>query len=76
MTKLTQYTKQFVRYLRHNKAVSALEYAILVGAIAIAVVVALNQFGGNIKQSIQNIGTQVENKVGQTKLKNISPQTN
>ena len=33
MTTITRYTKGFVRYLRNNRAVSALEYAILVGII-------------------------------------------
>ena len=33
---ITHYTKQFVHYLRHNRAVSALEYAILVGVVASA----------------------------------------
>ena len=32
MTTITRYTKGFVRYLRNNRAVSALEYAILVGS--------------------------------------------
>ena len=47
---ITQYTKKFVRYLRNTKAVSALEYAILVGVIAVAIsAVAVTAFSGNIK---------------------------
>ena len=41
---LTRYTKKFAHYLRNNKAVSALEYAILVGIIAIAISAALVTF--------------------------------
>ena len=41
MTTLARYTKKFAHYLRHNRAVSALEYAILVGAIAVAMAAAL-----------------------------------
>ena len=37
MTTITRYTKGFVHYLRNNHAVSALEYAILVGVIAVAI---------------------------------------
>ena len=37
MITITRYTKQFVRYLRTIRAVSALEYAILVGIIAVAI---------------------------------------
>ena len=34
---ITQYTKKFVGYIRNTKAVSALEYAILIGIIATAI---------------------------------------
>ena len=61
MHTITRYTKEFAHYLRNNRAVSALEYAILVGAIAIAiaVVVGLNAFSTNIKQAMNNIGQQI-----------------
>ena len=48
MTTITRHTKGFVRYLRNNRAVSALEYAILVGIIAVAISAALVTFSGNI----------------------------
>ena len=48
MTTITRYTKGFVRYLRTNHAVSALEYAILVGIIAVAISAALVTFSTNI----------------------------
>ena len=59
MTTVTHYTKKFIHYLRHNRAVSALEYAILVGAIAVAMGTALATFSGNIKTALDNIGKTV-----------------
>ena len=59
MTTITRYTKGFVRYLRNNHAVSALEYAILVGIIAVALSAALVTFSGNIKTAIGTVGTAV-----------------
>ena len=52
MTTITRYTKGFVRYLRNNRAVSALEYAILVGIIAVAISAALVAFAPNITKAI------------------------
>ena len=60
MTTLTQYTKKFVHYLRHNHAVSALEYAILVGVIAVAIATALATFGGSIQTGMGVIGDKVK----------------
>ncbi len=59
MTTITRYTKGFVRYLRTNRAVSALEYAILVGIIAVAISAALVTFSGNITTALTTIGTKV-----------------
>ena len=53
---LTHKSRRFRRFLRANKAVSALEYAILVGVIAVAVSAAIVTFGGNIKGVITSIG--------------------
>lgn len=47
------------RFLRVGEAVSALEYAILVGVIAVAVAAALVTFGGNITTAMNKIGSQV-----------------
>ncbi len=59
MTTITHYTKKFVHYLRNNRAVSALEYAILVGVIAVAIAAALATFGTSLTTGIGAIGTQV-----------------
>ena len=60
MTTITYYTKKFVHYLRHNRAVSALEYAILVGAIAVAMGTALAAFSTQITNALDNIGKAIE----------------
>ena len=52
-------SRRFRRFARANEAVSALEYAILVGVIAVAVGAALVAFGGNVKTAISTIGGKV-----------------
>ena len=47
------------RFARANEAVSALEYAILVGVVAVGVGAAVNTFSGNITDAFQNIGGQI-----------------
>ena len=54
----------FRRFIRANEAVSALEYAILVGVIAVAVGAAIFTFGGNIKTAIEGIGTDIASTRG------------
>ena len=61
---LTHKSRRFRRFLRANKAVSALEYAILVGVIAVAVGAAIFSFGDNIKTAIGAIGTDVAATTG------------
>ena len=53
-------SRRFRRFAKANEAVSALEYAILVGVITIAVGAALVTFSGNIKTAISKIGAGVE----------------
>ena len=52
-------SRRFRRFLRANKAVSALEYAMLVGIIAVAVGAAIAIFGGDVDTAIQAIGDRV-----------------
>ena len=59
MLTITRYTKQFVRYLRNTKAVSALEYAILVGVIAVGIAAAINTFSDSIETLMGTIGTEI-----------------
>ena len=57
-------SRRFRRFPKANEAVSALEYAILVGVITIGVGVALVTFSGNIKDAITAIGTDVKKVSG------------
>ena len=52
--------RRFARFFRAKEAVSALEYAILVGVIAVGIGSALVAFRGQIEVAITEIG----NKVG------------
>ena len=49
------------RFARANKAVSALEYAILVGVIAVGMAAALATFESEITEAITRIGGIVDN---------------
>ena len=52
-------SRRFRRFLRANEAVSALEYAILVGVITVAIGAALAAFSGKIGEVFTAIGTNV-----------------
>ena len=49
------YAKTVRRYLRNTKAVSALEYAMLVGAVALGLGAAVFQFRENIVDSLETL---------------------
>ena len=49
-------SRRFRRFLGADEAVSALEYAILVGVIAVAIAAALAIFGADLSTGIQSIG--------------------
>ena len=48
-----------VRYLRDTRAVSALEYAIVVGVIATVIAAAVVTLGGNLSGALATIGAEV-----------------
>ena len=52
------------RFLRDNKAVSALEYAILVGVIAVGIGGALVAFEGQIETALTNSGNKIKTIAG------------
>ena len=62
MTKQTtkHKSRRFRRFLQANEAVSALEYAILVGVIAVAVGAAIVAFSGDLTTAMGNIGEAVK----------------
>ena len=47
------------KYVRSTRAVSALEYALLVGVIAVAISAAMLTFSGNITSALTTIGGKV-----------------
>ena len=62
--KLHYLARRFRRFMRVRDAVSALEYAILVGVIAVGIGGALVLFKGNITQAIDDIGDVVSDMPG------------
>ena len=71
MQTILRYAKEFVRYVRANSAVSALEYAILIGIIAVAITAALVTFSGDMKTAIEAVGNKVA--VGGANVGQIGP---
>ena len=47
--KTKHHSRRFRRFLRANEAVSALEYAILVGVVAVAIAAALATFSDRVR---------------------------
>ena len=63
---MKQSIRSFIRFVRQTRAVSALEYAILVGIIAVGG--ALATFGTNITTALNTVSTSVgATKVGVVK---------
>ena len=60
MTKFGYYTKRFVRYVRNTRAVSALEYAILVGVVTATMGGVVYTFSNSIDTALQSIGNKLE----------------
>lgn len=46
--------------MRNSKAVTALEYGILTGVIAVGTGIAIEAFTGSVSTALQSIGTQIE----------------
>ena len=61
------------RFCKAREAVSALEYAILVGVIVAAVAGALIAFSGNINTAVTGIGTKVQTGAGTAKTVDLDP---
>ena len=55
MTKRQRITGRARGFLRSTRAVSALEYAILVGVIVVGVAGALSTFGDDIKTALETV---------------------
>ena len=64
-TRTKKYISRRLRqFARANEAVSALEYAILVGVVAVAIAAAMVTFSGDITTAIGAIGDNVDNITG------------
>ena len=66
LTKTKHWSRRLRRFARASEAVSALEYAILVGIIAVAIAVAVTTFSGSIATAIGNIGTSIQGTTSAT----------
>ena len=53
-------SRWFRRFARANEAVSALEYALVVGVVATTIAAAVVAFGGNIEDAIEQMGKEVK----------------
>ncbi len=56
MKKMRDRSRRLLRFFRASRAVSALEYAILVGVIAVGIEAALATFQGQIETALENVG--------------------
>ena len=64
MSTFIRYTAKFAHYLRSTPAVSALEYAMLIGVIAVVISAALLTFSGNLTPVLTSIGGKVATITG------------
>ena len=53
---LVHKSRRLRRFLRANEAVSALEYAVLVGIVGVALAVGIAAFGDKITTAMTNLG--------------------
>ena len=67
-------SRRFRRFLMATRGVSAIEYALLVGVVAVAIGAALVTFSDDVQTAITGIGDQVEN-IGVGTLSDTSPDT-
>ena len=57
-------SRRFRRFFRANEAVSALEYAILVGVVAVGIGAGLITFGDTIQTALTGVGANVTSTAG------------
>lgn len=57
-------SRRFHRFIRANEAVSALEYAVLVGVVVVGIGGALTAFNNQIKEALERAGDQIANVKG------------
>ena len=59
-----QISRRLRRFLKADEAVSALEYAVLVGVVVVGVGGAIYAFSGNVENAIKTVGTKVQGGAG------------
>ena len=57
-------SRRFHRFIRANEAVSALEYAVLVGVVVVGIGGALTAFNNEITKALKNAGDKIANVKG------------
>lgn len=60
---LTRVRKKFASFLRDNEGASAIEYAIIAGLIAVAIIIGARELGGGIGTLFTDIATELEGVV-------------
>ena len=68
-----QISRRLRRFLKADEAVSALEYAVLVGVVVVGVGGAIVTFSGEIKTAITDIGTNIDNTTKTVGKVDLSP---
>ena len=76
MTKRRRITSRARGFLRSTRAVSALEYAILVGVIAVGVTAAIGTFGDQIEEALGTIGSNLKTSTGSIGTPAATPAAN
>ncbi len=64
MQSIIRYGKQFIQYVRNTRAVSALEYAILIGVISLALAGIVTTFTDEVELAVEKIGQNVKTEAG------------
>ena len=64
MQTIIRYGKQLIRYVRNSRAVSALEYAILIGVISVALGAIITAFTDEVELAVKAIGDNVKTEAG------------
>ncbi len=59
MKRTERYTQEFTCYLRNARAVSALEYALVIGVVAVTIFGAYQAFENTIIASMTALGQQI-----------------
>ena len=67
-TAIKHKSRRFRRFLWANEAVSALEYAVLVGVVVVAVVAGMGFFSDEVGKAIKAIGKTMTDETATTKI--------